>query len=386
VREHLAEILGSASFKTSGRSQQFLQYVVNESLAGRGESLKERVVGERVFGRDPAYDTGQDSIVRVKANEVRRRLAQYYEQHPHAPLRIEMLSGSYGITIRRLEVPARELTPEVRPKAKWWWFAGVAATIVLVIAWRNTAAPPTLFDAFWRPFLANSRPLLLCMPAPEAFRIYGKDRDGLIESFRPRPPGAPVQAAKVSTFDARIVPETGLLVGWGDARAMAQVQAFAATRQHQLQIRASSLTSFTDLSAGPSMVIGGETNHWSADLNKGSRFALSKSGGRNVIWDSYRNEAACSKAHPWEPPAMYDCALITRLSQPTTGHPVLLAAGLDHYGTYAVGDFVTNPGLLLPVLKTAPAGWESKNLQILFRVDRLRDGVGAPQLQAVHVW
>ena len=78
VRVHLAEILGSASFRTSARSQQFLQYVVNESLAGRGESLKERVVGERVFGRDPAYDTGQDSIVRVKANEVRRRLAQFY--------------------------------------------------------------------------------------------------------------------------------------------------------------------------------------------------------------------------------------------------------------------------------------------------------------------
>jgi hypothetical protein len=106
VREHLSEILASASFRTSARSQQFLQYVVDETLAGRSESLKERVVGERVFGRDPAYDTGQDSIVRVKANEVRRRLAQYYEQHPHAPVRIEMVSGSYGVTIRRLDAPA----------------------------------------------------------------------------------------------------------------------------------------------------------------------------------------------------------------------------------------------------------------------------------------
>jgi hypothetical protein len=41
---------------------------------------------------------------------------------------------------------------------------------------------------------------------------------------------------------------------------------------------------------------------------------------------------------------------------------------------------------LLPVLASAKAGWEQKNLQILFRVDRLRDGVGPPQVEAIHVW
>ena len=116
VREHLVEIFESPSFRTSARSQQFLQYVVDESLAGRGDSLKERVVGERVFGREPDYDTGQDSIVRVKANEVRRRLAQFYEQHPHAPLRIEMVSGSYGIGIRRTEFATQEAIAPARSR------------------------------------------------------------------------------------------------------------------------------------------------------------------------------------------------------------------------------------------------------------------------------
>lgn len=45
-----------------------------------------------------------------------------------------------------------------------------------------------------------------------------------------------------------------------------------------------------------------------------------------------------------------------------------------------------SPRLRLPVLAAVPTGCESKNLQILYRVGRLRDGVGAPQLQAIHVW
>ena len=165
------------------------------------------------------------------------------------------------------------------------------------------------------------------------------------------------------------------------------LQAFAPTHHKDLQVRASGMTSFSDFSAGPSVVIGGsETNQWSADLAKGSRFQLARLNGRSVIMDRQTNQAVCAKPQPWETPALQDCALVTRLRQPTTGHPVLLAAGLDHYGTYAVGEFVTDPRLLLPVLAAAPAGWESKNLQILYRVDRLRDGVGAPQLQAIHVW
>jgi hypothetical protein len=33
-----------------------------------------------IFGRPLDYDTGQGSIVRAKVNEVRRRLAQYFDE------------------------------------------------------------------------------------------------------------------------------------------------------------------------------------------------------------------------------------------------------------------------------------------------------------------
>jgi len=215
VRAHLDEVLESASFRTSARSRQFLQYVVDESLAGRSDSLKERVVGERVFGRDPAYDTGQDSIVRVKANEVRRRLAQFYDQHPHSTIRIEMVSGSYGITIRRLESAVPDSAEPASSRRLWLWIAGIALALVLLAAFRWSRNTPgfTSFDLFWQPFLAGSRPILLCMPAPEAFRIYGKDRQELIQAFRPRPPGSARPSGPLDLPDARIVPEPGLLVG-----------------------------------------------------------------------------------------------------------------------------------------------------------------------------
>ena len=386
LREHLAEILSSASFRTSVRSQQFLKYVVEESLAGRSESLKERVVGERVFGRDPAYDTGQDSIVRVKANEVRRRLAQYYEQHPQSPLRIEMVSGSYGITIRRPESPTVEAKLERSRTWQWWALGVVAVLVVLSVAAVRTAQPATAFEAFWKPFLNDSKPLLLCMPVPEAYRIYGKDKPGLVETFRPRPPGTRIPTVTANWQDVRIVPEPGLLVGLGDARTMAYLQSFAATHRHEIHVRPSGVTTFADLSGSPSIVIGGETNQWSADLAKGSRFHITKLSGRSVVMDQQTGQPACLKAQTWEPPAAQDCGMVTRLRNPSTGHPLLLVAGLDHYGTYAVGEFVTDPHLLLPALNTAPAKWEQRNIQILFRVERLRDGVGPPQVLAIHTW
>ena len=43
--------------------------------------MKERVIGIKLFGRDPSYDTGEDAIVRVTASDVRRRLLQHYGKY-----------------------------------------------------------------------------------------------------------------------------------------------------------------------------------------------------------------------------------------------------------------------------------------------------------------
>jgi hypothetical protein len=92
----LERILNSRPFRSSGRSKQFLSYVVRNSLDGHLENLKERTIGTEVFDRDPNYATGDDPVVRVNAGEVRRRLEQYYYVAPtDTPVRIEIPLGSY---------------------------------------------------------------------------------------------------------------------------------------------------------------------------------------------------------------------------------------------------------------------------------------------------
>jgi TolB-like protein/Tfp pilus assembly protein PilF len=96
VRSHLEEIIASSVFAGSKRSQDFLRLVVEHGLAGRFDSLRERMIGVEMFGRPVAYDTANDAVVRVKATEVRRKLAQFYrEAASPQPVRIELPTGSY---------------------------------------------------------------------------------------------------------------------------------------------------------------------------------------------------------------------------------------------------------------------------------------------------
>jgi hypothetical protein len=97
IRSELQRISVSAAFRNSHRSRVFLEYIVDKALAGRFDELKERVIGSSLFGRPADYDTGADSMVRVVANETRRRLQAYYSQPENASgsVRIELSAGSY---------------------------------------------------------------------------------------------------------------------------------------------------------------------------------------------------------------------------------------------------------------------------------------------------
>ena len=83
IREQLDLLVRDEVFRSSKRSVQFLRYVVEQTLKGAADQIKERTVGIEVFGRDPSYDTNGDHIVRTAAIEVRKRLAIYYGQETH---------------------------------------------------------------------------------------------------------------------------------------------------------------------------------------------------------------------------------------------------------------------------------------------------------------
>jgi TolB-like protein len=96
VRDHLKEVVASRAFAGSKRAQDFLQLIVEHALAGRFDCLRERMIGAEMFGRPIDYDTANDAVVRVKATEVRKKLAQHYqESKKKTAVRIELPTGSY---------------------------------------------------------------------------------------------------------------------------------------------------------------------------------------------------------------------------------------------------------------------------------------------------
>lgn len=96
VRFELERIVASPLFLGSKRCHDFLHYVVNRTLNGDLDGLTERFLGAELFGRPIDYDTKSDSIVRVRANDVRRRLAEYYADHHSTPkVVITLTAGGY---------------------------------------------------------------------------------------------------------------------------------------------------------------------------------------------------------------------------------------------------------------------------------------------------
>jgi hypothetical protein len=96
IREHVEQIIHGPAFKGSLRSQSFLRHVVERSLTGDFEGLRERSIGVELFGKPASYDTGEDAVVRVTASDVRKRLLQHYGgAGSSSKLRVEIPSGSY---------------------------------------------------------------------------------------------------------------------------------------------------------------------------------------------------------------------------------------------------------------------------------------------------
>src|ERR1022692_1973126 len=102
LQNHLKDVIEGDAFKGSHRSGQFLQYIIDQAIAGQFDSLKERVIGMELFGRSPSYDTGDDAIVRVTASDVRKCLLQNYGRYgATSEFRISLPSGSYIPEITR---------------------------------------------------------------------------------------------------------------------------------------------------------------------------------------------------------------------------------------------------------------------------------------------
>ena len=131
ARQHLDKVLSSSSFAGSPRLQQFLRFVVEETLEGRAGDIKESVVAVHVFGRRSDFDSHSDSVVRVHATHLRKRLREYYQtEGPCDGMVIELPPGAYVPAFR----PANGLPGAVAGERRRTWLLPLAVLAALAAA------------------------------------------------------------------------------------------------------------------------------------------------------------------------------------------------------------------------------------------------------------
>jgi hypothetical protein len=388
VEAELDRILQSPGFRTSKRSQEFLRYIVVTTLNGHVDDLKERVIGHVVFHRLPDYDTGEHSIVRVKANELRKRLAQFYsEVSEPSVVQIQLPRGSYTPEFRWMTISKPEASPEsvisaeqsqpiprVFPHLRHFVVAGLVVLLLAVACWRFIGMTHTagVVDQFWQPVLQGANAPLICVADPEVLKL--SDNYNTLAFNGTLPASVPA---------SELVRDSGHYVGWGDAVALTQLSTFFALHQKKPEIRMSNDVSYTELSRAPAILIGARTNQWTMQLANNLRFVFERTATQSYIRD---NENPGNKWSFELGPPKVDYIVITRVFESKTGKMIVLAAGLSHFGTQVAGEILTNPANLSKALKDAPKGWQSRNLQLLFKVEVFGNTAGTPVLVATKFW
>jgi eukaryotic-like serine/threonine-protein kinase len=146
VQEELEKILASPAFAKSPRMSRFLRFVVQETIEGRSERIKEYAIALEVFDKDDTYDPQADSTVRTEASKLRSRLTRYYETDGReSAVIISIPKGGY---VPAFEVATPDAAPVARPR-RLPWIAAPAAIALLAAAWlitrdRPVPPPPTL--------------------------------------------------------------------------------------------------------------------------------------------------------------------------------------------------------------------------------------------------
>ncbi len=403
IRRQLANVLASSVFHGSKRCQQFLEYVCERSLAGDTGALKERTIAVEVFGRQPHIDLGEDTIVRVGAREVRKRLAQFYvtPEGAAAEIRIDLPSGSYAPDFHFAAPPEKPVVllpveaPPRRPSRKLIAICALALLGIAVAAgiWKLSGRNPNTeaFQKFWDPVFHSPDPLLIAMAHPIVYHPSGR---ALRLSERNRPPQEiplqrPIDVPPNELNGSDLVPVFNQYVGFGDMVAANEVTAMLARKSRPVRVRLASGIEFADLRKAQTLLIGAVTNRWTMEMQQAWRFRLSwKPGTGATIVDTQ----AKSGPGQWSVVAKDDGStpddymLVCRIHSAYTGGLILVTAGLKQFGTEAAGRLLADPDQLGTILGKLPPGWENKNLQVVLHARVIANTPAIPEVEASYVW
>ncbi len=140
TRELLQRVEQGPLFVRSPALRAFLNYIVENAIAGNWELIKEQSIGAAALGRGPNYDPATDNIVRVRAHELRQKLEKHFETVGiHEPVVISVPRGTYipefhfrnidppqttDTRSPEVELPKPETSPAVvvaAPGSRWIW-------------------------------------------------------------------------------------------------------------------------------------------------------------------------------------------------------------------------------------------------------------------------
>jgi hypothetical protein len=407
IQRQLRNILTSPAFHGSKRCHQFLRYVCEKSLSGEAGTLKERTIAIEVFGRNPQSDLGEDTIVRVGAREVRKRLAQYYvtPEGAASEILIDLLPGSYVPEFRHVSAQKVKdsqsvvLLADERRRPRWLLsaisgggFVVLAALAGLTIAkWPGANPNAEAFNRFWEPAFRAPEPLLLAVAHPIVYHP-SRRASALSAENAPQtgmPVQRPIQLPPNAALDGSdLVPVLNQYVGFGDMVAATEVSAMLARKSKAVRVRLASSIEFADLRKAQTLLIGAITNRWTMELQPAWRFQFSPASGlRTVIIDT-----SPESRREWSIPAKDDGSapedyiLVCRIRNSVTGGLQLVTAGLKQFGTEAGGRLLADPDQLGVILRKIPAGWETKNLQIVLHARVIGNTPAQPEVVAWHVW
>ena len=407
ILEQLTRIQNSHAFGNSSRTKEFLAYVVEHALDGHNEPLKERSIGMDLFHRAPTYATGDDPIVRVKAAEVRRRLAQYYAEEGHSPeVRIEIPVGSYNpkfhwrssenskpsasepLAIQEPAEPSKLRVRKIVVSAAVFAILG----IVVMVGIRRHSHQESSLDEFWAPLFTTGQQVLICLPSPVAYefssdvyRKAGPARQELYDSHVKRD-NTPLQLEPDTPLKWKdTVAVADFFVNKDDAYVAVGLSGLFSRIQKPSQVRIGHDFTFEDLRNSPAVLIGAYDNPWTDRMMSDGPFVfreqdnvqwIEETGSQGRVW---RQEAEGREARK-------DFAIVARLVNSKTGQFLVFVGGVGMVGTQAAGRFVSRQADLDAALRTAPAGWQGKNLEVVLETDVIDGTASPPRVVAMKTW
>ena len=371
VREELERVLSSHDFQASKLCQSFLRYVIDSTLTGHTDSLKERTIGLEVFGKPPSYDPSEDAGVRVKAGEVRKRLRSYYLSQPaDARVLIELPPGTYIPEFRLLKRAEQRAPAKSWVRSPLFWTtlgAVLLASALATFFWLRPHPAADSLDQFWSPVFQSHKAVFVCTaPVP----VYSAVRN-------------PGSEPPTRSEDFVLIPNRFVAVS--DVNSATQIAEMFGKMGEPYKLRIGNDVSFRDLRTTPAVLVGFSYTQWH-EIGEHFRYSIDLSHRPFGVSQDGTLTNWTIKTHPDDPELDEDYAIVSRVFYPGTNSIIVEITGISHYGTEAAADLVTNSALLQEALRGLPAGWQQKNLQIVLHVEVISGSPSVPTVVATHVW